>query len=100
MNTESNCNKSLIPRADYAYVDFVLTTANIWKTPIEDFTLIVERPHSTNDRGETETNYVSFCLDGPGTKIAADHFLAHSVNLVPSKELRIGFFSVQPSRLF
>jgi len=28
----------------YVYVDFILTTANRWKTPIEDFTLIVERP--------------------------------------------------------
>lgn len=94
INTESNCNKSLIPRADYAYIDFVLTTANTWKT------LIGERPHSTNDGGETETNDVSFCWDRTGTKIDADHFLAHSVNLVLSKELRIGFFSVQPSRLF
>lgn len=84
--------------ADYGYVDFILTTANTWKTPIEDFTLIVERPHSKNNRGETETNYVSFCWDGPVTKIDADHFSAHTVNLVPSKELRIGFFSVQPQR--
>ena len=83
--------------ADYAYVDF-LTTANTWKTPIEDFTLIVERPHSKTNRGETKTSYVSFCWDGPVTKMDTDHFSAHTVNLVPSKELRIGFFFVQPRR--
>jgi len=86
--------------ADYSYVDFILTTANTWKTPIEDFTLIVERPHSKNNRGETETSYVSFCWNGPVTKIDADHFSAHTVNLVPSKEMRIGFFFVQPRRFY
>ena len=29
----------------FSYVDFILTTANTWKMPIEDFTLIVERSH-------------------------------------------------------
>ncbi|HEY6373419.1 MAG TPA: DUF4424 family protein [Candidatus Sulfotelmatobacter sp.] len=48
------------------YVDFILTTANTWKTPIEDFTLIVERPHWKNNRGESDLgDYVSFCWDGP-----------------------------------
>jgi Domain of unknown function (DUF4424) len=74
----------------YSYVDFILTTANTWKTPIEDFTLIVERPHWKN----TQQNFVSFCWDGPITKIDADHFSAHLNNLVPKKELRIGFISV------
>jgi hypothetical protein len=82
--------------APYSYVDFILTTANTWKTPIEDFTLIIERPHWKNYRGEKDlADYVSFCWDGPVTKIDADHFSAHTANLVPSKELRIGFFSVQ-----
>lgn len=81
--------------ASYPYVDFILTTANTWKTPIEDFTLIVERQHWKNYRGESDLgDYVSFCWDGPVTKIDADHFSAHSINLVPTKELRIGFFGV------
>ncbi len=82
--------------ASYNYVDFILTTANTWKTPIEDFTLIVERPHWKNNRGENDLgDYVSFCWDGPVTKIDADHFSAHTVNLIPAKELRIGFFAVE-----
>lgn len=40
----------------YTYVDFTLTTANAWKMPIEDFTLIVERPHEKDS-----FTYVSFC---------------------------------------
>jgi len=85
--------------ASYNYVDFILTTANTWKTPIEDFTLIVERPHWKNNRGEADLgDYVSFCWDGPVTKIDADHFSAHSSNLVPGKELRIGFFGVERRR--
>lgn len=78
----------------YSYVDFILTTANTWKTPIEDFTLIVERPHLK----DALTTYVSFCWDGPVTKINGDHFSAHIANLVPAKELRIGFFSIVPRR--
>lgn len=74
----------------YTYVDFILTTANTWKTPIEDFTLIVERKREKDSDGD----YVSFCWDGPVTKIDADDFSAQSVNLVPTKELRIGFFHV------
>lgn len=80
--------------APYFYVDFILTTANTWKTPIEDFELIVERPH---EKGAS-AGYVSFCWDGPVTKIDEDHFSAKAVNFVPTKELHIGFFDVEPSR--
>lgn len=90
--------ESLPESADggYLYVDFILTTANTWKTPIEDFTLIVERPHLGATRGVPEASYVSFCWDGPVTKIDADRFSAHTVNFVPGKELRIGFLQIAP----
>jgi hypothetical protein len=80
--------------ASYFYVDFILTTANTWKTPIEDFTLIVERPHLEGELAD----YVSFCWDGPVTKIDADHFSAKATNFIPAKELRIGFFGVEHRR--
>jgi len=75
------------------YVDFILTTANTWKTPIEDFTLIVQRPQRAKDPNHpaTPVNFVSFCWNGPVTKIDTDHFSAHATNFVPNKELRIGF---------
>ena len=71
-----------------SYVSFILTTANTWKTPIEDFTLVVERPHDTRKRKKT---YVSFCWGGLVTQIDADHFSAHAAGLVPKKELMIGY---------
>jgi hypothetical protein len=76
-----------------SYVDFILTTANTWKQPIEDFTLLVERPPLDHDPNHpvTAANYVSFCWNGPVTKIDADHFSAHTTNFVPAKELRVGF---------
>jgi len=77
-----------------SYVDFILTTANTWKTPIEDFTLIVERPHL---KGATQ-NFVSFCWDGSIVKLDADHFSAHIDNLIPKKELRIGFITVYTAK--
>jgi hypothetical protein len=78
---------------DIVYVDFILTTANTWKQPIEDFTLLVERPPIEQGpaHNRTATNYVSFCWNGPVTKVDADHFSAHTANFVPAKELRVGF---------
>lgn len=76
--------------APYSWVDFILTTANTWKTPIEDFTLIIERDR---EKGAKQS-FVSFCWDGPVTKTDADHFSAHVDNFVPKQELHIGFFSV------
>ena len=79
--------------ASIAYVDFILTTANTWKQPIEDFTLLVERSPLNHDPNHpaTNVNYVSFCWNGPVTKVDANHFSAHATNFVPTKELRIGF---------
>jgi hypothetical protein len=75
------------------YVDFILTTANTWKTPIEDFTLDVERSPLAKDPNHPATgvNYVSFCWDGPTEKVDANHFRVHKANFIPSKELRVGF---------
>jgi hypothetical protein len=69
------------------YVDFILTTANTWKTPIEDFTLLITRPQEPNE----DVNFVSLCWDGPIQKVDADHFSAHVSGLVPTKELRVGY---------
>jgi hypothetical protein len=77
------------------YIDFILTTANTWKTPIEDFTLIVDRPTDIKDMGTPEPAYVSFCWDGPVIKDGPNRYIAHTTNLVPTKELRIGFIAQQ-----
>jgi len=80
----------------FSYIDFILTTANTWKTPIEDFTLIVERPHEPQAKVvSSQQTFVSFCWDGPVTRVDADHFTTHVNNLVPTKELRIGFIEVE-----
>ena len=81
--------------APYFYVDFILTSANTWKTPIEDFTLIVTRPHLKDPNHPSFADYVSFCWPGPVTKIDADHYSVHAANFVPDKELRVGFLDVE-----
>jgi hypothetical protein len=73
-----------------SYVSFILTTANTWKTPIEDFTLIVERPNDPKYK-----TFVSFCWDGPVTQTDSDHFAAHANGLVPDKELMIGYINAR-----
>lgn len=66
-----------------AYVDFILTTANTWKGPIEDFTLKVDRSR--------QTDFVSFCWNGSVSHTRPNQFIAERKNFVPSTELRIGF---------
>jgi hypothetical protein len=71
------------------WVDFILTTANTWKRPIEDFTLIIER----TDPKDT----VSFCWNGFVEKLDPNHFRAKATNLIPTKELHIGFYHLDNS---
>ena len=75
------------------WVDFILTSANTWRRPIEDFTLIVDR--GALNAGESKM-LVSFCSpDGaPVEKIDSYRFKVHLTNLVPKTELRIGFFDL------
>jgi hypothetical protein len=74
------------------WVDFILTSANTWQRPIEDFTLIIERgkPEQGGKR------LISFCSPGNGKveKLDSDRFQVHLTNFVPTSELRIGFFDV------
>ncbi len=85
-----------ISHGDYTillnYVDFILTTANSWRKPIEDFTLIIERPKPESG-GHV---LVSFCspMNGKVEKLDADYFQVHLTNFVPAAELHIGFFEV------
>ncbi len=73
------------------WVDFILTSANTWQRPIEDFTLIVERPQNDN-----RWSLVSFCPPAGGKIEEPDeaHIRVHLTNFVPDSELRIGFFLV------
>jgi len=75
-----------------AWVDYILTTANTWKTPIKDFTLVIDRTRSSHVSG-VGTQYVSLCWDGPINKPDADHLVAHKTNFIPQKELTIAFIS-------
>jgi len=75
---------------EYIWVDYILTTANSWKTPIEDFELIVEK----SERPDAK-EFVSFCWDGPVQKLDATHFVARTKDFVPKRELHIAFFEVQ-----
>ena len=74
------------------WVDYILTTANSWKTPIKDFTLIVSS-RAAQFLGRVP-QYVAFCSDGPIQKLDANRFQVHQTNFVPKKELRMAFFSL------
>jgi hypothetical protein len=65
-----------------AWVRYILTTANTWKGPIEDFELIVEK-----EPGDLMT----FCWDGPVEKIAPNRYRARMKRFRPSEELTIYF---------
>jgi hypothetical protein len=71
-----------------SWVDYILTTANSWKTPIKNFTLVVERPEASDKK----QHYVSFCWDGPVRQLDANHFVAKAINFTPKEELRVAYF--------
>lgn len=70
----------------WSWVRYILTTANTWKGPIGDFTLIVERRP-----GEL----VNFCWDGPVEKVGPDSFRATAKDFRPTKELTL-YFQAKP----
>jgi len=74
------------------WVDYILTSANTWKTPIKSFELIVEKPKPDKDH---HNYYVSFCWNGKIERRDAAHFVAHADNFVPRHELRIYFFPAE-----
>jgi len=72
-----------IPHA--MWVDYILTTANSWKTPIRDFELTVEAPRDWVG---------AFCWDGPVERLPDGRQVAHVADFVPAKELRVYFFGL------
>lgn len=74
------------------WVDFILTSANTWQRPIEDFTLIIERPQPE----PSQKTLISFCSPNKSKveKLDADHFQVHLTNFIPKEELHIGFFNL------
>lgn len=76
------------------WVEYILSTANSWKGPIKDFTLLVERPVPEGE-GKRQS-FVSFCWDSPVRRVDENHFEAHVTNFVPRKELNVGFFTPDP----
>lgn len=80
-----------------SWVDFILTSANTWKRPIGDFTLITERG---KPEIEDTQRLVSFCspTGAKVEKIDASRFRVHLTNFIPTSELHIGFFDVPQGR--
>ena len=91
----SQAGRNHTPEEDvlfFAWVDYILTTANSWQTPIKDFTLIVDR--KPDQRSAVAPEYISFCWDGPIKKVDAEHFLVHKTNFIPKKELQVAFLGL------
>jgi hypothetical protein len=74
------------------WIDYILTSANTWKTPIKDFELIVERPASVNGAKW----FVSLCWDEPIIKLDENRFSAKAENFVPKRELTVLFLANIP----
>ncbi|RII24980.1 MAG: hypothetical protein CXR30_19390 [Geobacter sp.] len=72
---------------DIHWISYILTTANTWKTPLEDFELIVE-----GKKGDL----ISFCWDGPVEKVGPEKFRAQIKDFVPKKDLKVYFYSKYP----
>jgi hypothetical protein len=78
-----------------SWVDYILTTANSWKTPIKKFDLVIE-PGPTRDgyAHSDDWNYASFCWDGPVTRVDGHRYEATATNFVPKRELKVLFLTM------
>jgi hypothetical protein len=72
---------------DTLWVDYILTTANTWKTPIKDFELVIEK--------SAPEDQVSFCWDGKVEQPGNRKLVARVRNFVPKRELKVTFFQVR-----
>ncbi len=72
---------------DTLWVDYILTTANTWKTPIKDFELVIEK--------SAPQDYVSFCWYGKVEQLDNRRLVARVRNFVPKRELKVTFFQVR-----
>ncbi len=63
------------------WLGYVLKSGANWSGPIADFRLVV-------DKG-APTNLVSFCMDGPVTKISPTQFEVRRTNFEPTRDLDI-----------
>lgn len=86
------------PNAGYIeseWVDYILTTANSWKTPIKRFDLIVARGPKRQMNGYYDDwDFASFCWDGPVKQINAHRFEASITNFVPKRDLKVLFLTL------
>jgi len=88
--TRKALEKKMIAKAEetkyvelyYAWVPYILTTANNWKKPIKDFHLTIERP---------EDAIVSLCFDHKLVKTGPTRFEAHIKDFIPEKDLKVYF---------
>uniref|UniRef100_UPI00102C48FC DUF4424 family protein n=1 Tax=Candidatus Magnetaquicoccus inordinatus TaxID=2496818 RepID=UPI00102C48FC len=64
-------------------IDYILTTANSWATPIENFTLII--------RKTTPSELVSLCFPGTVTKVDAKTLMINLHNFQPQQDLKAVF---------
>jgi hypothetical protein len=72
------------------FVQYILTSANTWKTPLGEFELIVDKASFKDD------GYVSFCWPGKIEKLDETRLIARAKDFVPSKDLTVYFFEVRP----
>jgi hypothetical protein len=69
-------------QGDMVWVEYILTTANTWKTPVRDFELSIEYP---------EGYYVSLCWDGKLEKAGPRQFRSVLKDFIPKRELAVYF---------
>jgi Domain of unknown function (DUF4424) len=72
------------------FVDYILTSANTWKTPIRDFQLIVD---PANPWEPTRPYFPSLCWNGPIETLKDGRLSVRRQDFLPSKELKVYFFS-------
>ncbi len=69
---------------------YILTTGNLWKGPIEEFNLVVDKADPAE--GIENLDLVAFCpLEAK--KISETQFAWHALNFVPDRHMRVLYYN-------
>jgi hypothetical protein len=82
-----NLSEGDIPSLPVSWIKYILTTANSWKTPINDFTLRLKPLKDSREEAQ-----IKFCWDGPVEWNDKGEATVHMKNFLPQKDLVVFFF--------
>jgi len=76
---------------EYSWTRYILQTANSWKSPIQNFKLILKKEPSE----KTSKQYLSLCWNGKFNKLSDTEFVSEIKDFVPDKDILVYWYELK-----